>query len=151
MTSLTIPAQGRFGLVNTSDAFGRLSNARVGHLATAGVDGRPHVVPFVFAVTGGRIVSVVDHKPKRSADLRRLRNIAANPAVSVLVDHYAEDWNRLWWVRADGQGRIVSDGSEYRDAVAVLVAKYHHYRDNPPDGPAIVVEIERVTGWTADQ
>ncbi|HZJ48600.1 MAG TPA: TIGR03668 family PPOX class F420-dependent oxidoreductase, partial [Acidimicrobiia bacterium] len=98
--------------MNASEAFERLSNARVGYLATAGVDGRPHVVPFVFAITGGRIVSAVDRKPKRSRDLRQLRNIAANPAVSVLVDHYEKDWNRLWWVRADGRGRIVSEGSE---------------------------------------
>src|SRR5680860_1490062 len=136
MTSLIIGVQGRFGLVNASEAFERLSNARVGYLATAGVDGRPHVVPFVFAITGGRIVSAVDRKPKRSRDLRRLRNIAANPAVSVLVDHYEKDWNRLWWVRADGRGRIVSEGSEYRAAVAALVAKYHSYKNNPPDGPA---------------
>jgi PPOX class probable F420-dependent enzyme len=137
--------------VKSSEAFERLSNARVGYLATAGVDGHPHVVPFVFAIVEGWIVSVVDHKPKRSADLRRLRNIAANPTVSVLVDQYEEDWDRLWWVRADGRGRIVSEGSEYRDALAALVAKYHHYKDNPPAGPVIVIDVERVTGWTAGQ
>lgn len=141
---------GRFGTVNTSEAFERLSSARVGYLATAGVDGRPHVVPFVFTIDERKIVSAVDYKPKRSPDLRRLRNIAANPAVSVLVDHYEEDWNRLWWVRADGQGIIVSEGSAYRNAVAALVAKYDQYRENPPDGPAIVIEVERITGWTAE-
>lgn len=137
--------------MKSSEAFERLSSARVGYLATTGVDGRPHVVPFVFAIVEGRIVSAVDYKPKRSADLRRLRNIAANPAVSVLVDQYEEDWDRLWWVRADGRGRIISEGSEYRDALAALVAKYHHYKDTPPAGPVIVVDIERVTGWTAGQ
>ena len=142
-------AQGRFGPVNTSEAFDRLSNAPVGYLATAGANGRPHLVPFVFALDDRRIVSAVDHKPKRSQDLRRVRNIAANPAVSVLVDHYEEDWHRLWWVRADGRGRIVSDGPEYRDAIAALVAKYPPYLEDPPDGLAIVVDIERVTGWTA--
>ena len=91
-------AQGRFGPVNTSEAFDRLSNAPVGYLATAGANGRPHLVPFVFALDDRRIVSAVDHKPKRSQDLRRVRNIAANPAVSVLVDHYEEDRHRLWWV-----------------------------------------------------
>ena len=136
--------------MNTSEAFERLSNAQVGYLATAGVDGRPHVVPFVFAIEEGRIVSAVDHKPKRSPNLRRLRNIAANPAVSVLVDHYDGDWNRLWWVRADGRGRVVSEGSEYRAAIAALVAKYHQYQENPPNGPAIVVDVEDVTGWRAD-
>lgn len=137
--------------MKSSEAFERLSNARVGYLATAGVDRRPHVVPFVFAIVERRIVSAVDHKPKRSPDLRRLRNIAANPAVSVLVDQYEEDWSRLWWVRADGRGRIVSEGSEYRDAVAALVAKYHHYKDKPPDGLVVVIDIEGVIGWTAGQ
>lgn len=136
-------------MVNASEAFERLSSAQVGYLATAEVDGRPHVVPFVFAIDERKIVSAVDHKPKRSPDLRRLRNIAANPAVSVLIDHYEEDWNRLWWVRADGQGSIVSEGSAHRDVVAALVAKYDHYRENPPNGPAIVVDVERITGWRA--
>ena len=136
--------------MDTSEAFERLSNAQVGYLATAGVDGRPHVVPFVFAIEEGRIVSAVDHKPKRSRDLRRLGNIAVNPIVSVLVDHYDTDWNRLWWVRADGRGRIVSEGSLYSDAIAALVAKYRQYQESPPDGPAIVIDIENVTGWRAD-
>ena len=137
--------------MNASDAFERLSSARVGYLATAGVDGRPHLVPFVFAIVEGSIVSVVDHKPKSSRDLRRLRNIAANAVVSVLADHYEEDWNRLWWVRADGRGRITSQGSEYRQAIAALVAKYDHYADHPPEGPAIIIDVEHVTGWTADR
>ena len=136
--------------MNTSDALERLSNAQVGYLATASVDGRPHLVPFVFAIEEGRIVSAVDHKPKRSPDLRRLRNIAANPAVSVLVDHYDGDWNRLWWVRADGRARVVSEGSLYRAAIAALVAKYHQYQEKPPNGPAIVINVEDVTGWRAD-
>jgi PPOX class probable F420-dependent enzyme len=135
--------------VNESEAFERLSNAQIGYLGTARVDGRPHVVPFVFAIEDGRIVSAVDHKPKRSPDLRRLRNIEANPAVSVLVDHYDDNWNRLWWVRADGRGRIVSEGSVHRDAIAALVAKYRQYQENPPNGPAIVVDVEHVTGWRA--
>lgn len=133
-----------------SDAFERLAESRVGYLATAGADGRPHVVPFVFAVVaGGQIVSAVDHKPKRSVDLRRLRNIAVNPAVSVLVDHYEEDWGRLWWVRADGQARVVSAGSEREVAVAALVAKYGNYRGNPPQGAVVIIDVHRVTGWHA--
>ena len=135
--------------MNESEAFERLSRARVGHLATTDAAGRPHVVPFVFAIDMRRIVSAVDHKPKRSVDLRRLRNIAANPSVSVLVDHYEEDWNRLWWVRADGQARILNGGPEYQAAIAALVAKYDHYGDTPPNGPVILIEIEQVTGWSA--
>lgn len=107
-------------------------------------------MPSVFAIEEGRIVSAVDHKPKRSRDLRRLNNIVANPVVSVLVDHYDTDWNQLWWVRADGRARIVSEGSLYCDAISALAAKYHQYQENPPDGPAIVVDIEHVTGWRAD-
>jgi PPOX class probable F420-dependent enzyme len=103
------------------------------------------VVPFVFAIDERKIVSAVDHKPKRSPGLRRLRDIAANPAVSVLIDHYEEDWNRLWWVRADGLGSIVSEGSAYRDAVAALVAKYDHYRKRPVGGDKRVSSLIAAT------
>ncbi len=95
----------------------RVAQARVARLATADADGRPHVVPMVFALASGKdasetrcgdtVYSAVDAKPKRSAALRRLANIAANPRLAVLVDHYEDDWDALWWVRADGTGRTL--------------------------------------------
>ena len=77
-------------------------------LATIGTGGRPHLVPVTFALDGDRIYTVVDAKPKTTANLRRLRNIAADPRVTVLADHYEDDWDRLWWVRADGIAAILA-------------------------------------------
>ena len=82
--------------------------ARVARLASADADGRPHLVPVVFAVRGEVVVTAVDHKPKRTPDLKRLRNIAANPEVSLLADHYSDDWDRLWWARADGTAELAA-------------------------------------------
>lgn len=121
--------------------------ARVARLATAGADGRPHLVPITFArVDDDTLTTAVDHKPKRTQALRRLQNIAANPAVCVLADHYEEDWQRLWWVRADGTARI-RDAADEPGAVAALVARYRQYDERPPDGPVILITVERWTGW----
>ncbi len=95
-----------------AEARDRFARSPVLRLATAGSDGRPHLVPCTFAVDGsGRVVIGIDNKPKTSANLRRLRNISENPRVSLLVDHYAEDWTRLWWVRADGRAAVEDAGS----------------------------------------
>jgi PPOX class probable F420-dependent enzyme len=127
----------------------RFATARVARLATVGPDGAPHVVPITFAVVGDTIVHAVDHKPKRTRALRRLANIAANPAVSVLADHYAEDWGALWWVRADGRARIVdADSDEGVGAIAALVERYSQYAERPPEGPVVVVDVARWSGWT---
>ncbi|MFC6006244.1 TIGR03668 family PPOX class F420-dependent oxidoreductase [Angustibacter luteus] len=128
----------------------RFADARVARLATVDAQGRPHVVPLVFAVDGDRVVSAVDHKPKRSNDLRRLANIAANPAVALLVDHYADDWTTLWWVRADGRARVLApDDVEAGDALDRLASRYPQYVEQRPDGPVLVVDVDRWTGWTA--
>ncbi|MGW2934989.1 TIGR03668 family PPOX class F420-dependent oxidoreductase [Streptomyces sp. NPDC055722] len=135
----------------------RFAGARVARLATVDPVGRPHLVPVVFAHHGDDgIVMAVDRKPKSSQRLRRLSNIAARPAVCLLADAYDEDWDRLWWVRADGDARTVrpeataqEDRDEYRAALAHLVRKYPQYRDNPPDGPVIAVAVRRWSGWRA--
>jgi len=136
--------------VDPEEALRRLAGARVGRLATADVSGRPHVVPFVFAVEedGRRAYWAVDDKPKRSRNLRRLANIAANPRVEVLVDHYEEDWGVLWWVRASGIARTV-EGDEAARALELLVAKYPQYAERPPAGPFVAIDVERVAGWSA--
>ena len=128
------------------------ATARVARLASVDEDGRPHVVPIVFALDGDLLYSAVDHKPKRTQRLRRLANIAANPRVSVLADHYDEDWTQLWWARADGAGRVVEPaaGAEHARAVAALVARYEQYTGRPPAGPAIVIEVERWSGWSGE-
>jgi PPOX class probable F420-dependent enzyme len=125
--------------------------ARVARLATVDEDGRPHLVPIVFAVDGDTIYSAVDHKPKRSTALRRLANVTANPAVTLLVDAYDDgDWEALWWVRADGLGRVLEPGRpEAGPAVALLTAKYRQHREQPPTGPVLAVAVTRWSGWAA--
>jgi PPOX class probable F420-dependent enzyme len=124
----------------------RFVAARVARLATADATGAPHAVPMVFAVAEETIYSAVDAKPKRTTALRRLANVRANPRVSVLVDHYDDDWSTLWWARADGVGRVLDDAPE---AVAVLAAKYPQYSDSAPGGPFLAIEVDRWSGWSA--
>ncbi|GAA4620822.1 TIGR03668 family PPOX class F420-dependent oxidoreductase [Saccharopolyspora hordei] len=123
--------------------FGR---ARVARLASADTSGRPHLVPITFAVAGDVVVTAVDHKPKRTTQLRRLRNVVENPQVTVLADHYDDDWDRLWWVRADGRAEV-ADAPDHPDLVAALVAKYPQYREERPNGRLIVVRVDRWSGW----
>ena len=139
--------------MTAAEARTRLAGARVAHLATAGADARPHVVPCTFAVLDdATIVSAIDHKPKRTTALRRLANIAANPQVALLADHYADDWDALWWARADGTARIVAPEAEPElraAAVRSLTARYAPYRERPPDGPLVVIAVRRWSGWSA--
>ena len=128
----------------------RLADARVGTLGTVRADGRPHVVPIVFAVEDGVVYSIADPKPKSGLDLLRHRNIGANPSVSLLVDAYDEAWEQLWWVRADGTGHVVEDGPERDTTIRLLRAKYPQYATwTTPFGAATVIRIERVASWTA--
>jgi PPOX class probable F420-dependent enzyme len=126
----------------------RVAAARSARLATADSGGQPHLVPVVFALDGSYLWIAVDDKPKRSRDLKRLRNIAAQPKVSVLVDHYEEDWSRLWWVRLDGEARVLP-APEWRRPVDLLCAKYPQYRATPPAGPVIEIRIHGWRGWAA--
>jgi PPOX class probable F420-dependent enzyme len=130
--------------VDEAEARRRFENARVGHLATIGVDGRPHIVPFCFAVDGDVLWSAVDHKPKTTTRLRRLENIADHPHVTVLVDRYDDEWTRLWWVMARGWAQAVDDDERGR---ALLLDKYDQYRDRPPGGPFIRVRLEEWRWW----
>jgi PPOX class probable F420-dependent enzyme len=119
----------------------------VARLATAGTDSVPHVVPVTFAARNDDIYFAVDHKPKNTRNLRRLRNIGENPSVSVLVDHYDEDWSALWWARADGRGDVLGDERERDRALKLLRQKYRQYEDSPPRGPVVAIRVERWTGW----
>src|SRR5258708_26251847 len=119
----------------------RFASAPVARLATVGADGRPHVVPICFAIDEPTLYFAVDSKPKRTTNLKRLRNIAANSAVSILVDHYEDDWSLLWWVRVDGDARVVTDDSEVQRAAKLLAARYSQYRANAPAGPGVAVAI----------
>ena len=126
-----------------------LADARVGRLATVTPGGAPHVVPCCFTLAAATIYSAVDAKPKSTLALRRLDNLRANPAASLLVDHYVEDWSALWWVRADGRGRIVVDDDERSHAAQLLAVKYAQYRTEPPPGDVIALEVERWRFWSS--
>lgn len=130
-----------------TEALQRISTVRTGHLATLGPDAGPHIVVVTFALFDDHIVTAIDHKPKRTQLLRRIRNIETNPAVSFLADHYEENWDRLWWVRVDGTASIWSEGESRHGAVAALVDRYDQYRGRPPAGPVIAISIDRVSGW----
>jgi PPOX class probable F420-dependent enzyme len=132
--------------MNEADARETFTKARVARLATLNPDGAPHIVPICFAVDGDVIYSAIDHKPKRSAHPQRLTNINRDPRVAVLADHYDEDWESLWWIRADGHARVVSAGEQ---AVALLARRYEQYRERPPRGNMIVIDVARWSGWAA--
>lgn len=125
----------------------RFAGAAVARLASVGPDGRPHIVPIVFALEGETIYSVVDEKPKRTLRLKRVENLRERAAAAVLADHYEHDWARLWWVRADGRARVLDAAEdEAQRAVALLAARYPQQR---AAGVVLAVDVERWTGWSA--
>ncbi len=131
-----------------SEARRRFATASVARLATVDSRARPHIVPIVFALLRETIYSVVDAKPKRTTELRRLQNVRSNPRVSVLVDHYDDaDWSALWWVRADGAGRVLDlDEPEARAGVELLAERHPQQR---PLGSVLAIDVERWSGWSA--
>lgn len=136
--------------MEASEARRRFADARVGRIATVRADGMPDLVPIVFAVEpdADLVYSAVDPKPKTARELVRLRNIRSEPRVQVLVDEYTEDWQRLWWVRAEGLAHIAASGRERERAIELLRAKYPQYQQLSGDfGAAIVVEVTRWRGW----
>ena len=141
----------RDGAVLSDRQIELLNQTPVGHLATADANGRPHVIPFCFVCDGGVIYSVLDAKPK-SADLkslRRVRNILANPRVSVVIDHYESDWSRLWYLLVQGSAELLEPCPEQAAAISLLRDKYHQYRQmDLKDSPVIKITPERATGWS---
>jgi PPOX class probable F420-dependent enzyme len=130
------------------EAVRRLLGSDVARLATASAAAVPHIVAVTFARAGGRIYIAIDHKPKSSTRLTRLRNIEQNPSVSLLVDHYSPDWEALWWARMDGRAHVLESGNAPDEAVGALRTKYPQYREASLDGPAIEIEPTRTTGWS---
>ena len=128
-----------------------LEDQRVAHLATADAQARPHVVPVCFAVSRNRIYITMDDKPKRtdSASLKRLRNIAENPAVALVADRYNEvDWSRLGWVMVRGNAAVLKTGSEHAAAQQLLRNRYPQMKGMALEKhPVIAIRIDRVTSW----
>ena len=124
----------------------RFGVSGVARLATVTPQGSPHLVPVTFAVSGDTLWTAVDGKPKSGTRLQRLANVGGEPRVSLLVDHYEDRWERLWWVRADGTA-IVHESSA--TGLDTLGAKYEQYRALPPPGPFIEVTLTRWRWWSA--
>ncbi len=136
--------------MNETECWRRLERARSGVLSTLHPDRGVDAVPVVFAVVGGTVVVPIDRvKAKRSTDLQRVRNLEHDPRCVLLVDHYVDDWSRLWWVRLHATGGLVDDGTDVASASAALAERYAAYRD--PDAVAAILRLTptRITGWHA--
>jgi PPOX class probable F420-dependent enzyme len=123
--------------------------ASVARLGTVSPDGTPHLVPVVFALRDDVVYTAVDAKPKTTQRLRRLANIERHPQVSLLVDHYADNWTQLWWVRIDGIAAIHHGGNAMLVGHDLLRAKYRQYQSVPLNGPVIAVAVQRWSSWHA--
>ena len=134
--------------LTSAEARQRLAGARAARLATVSAAGQPRLVPVTFAGAGDRIYIAIDRKPKTTTRLKRLANIAANPQVTLLADHYADDWTQLWWSRADGHAAVLSPGPATEAPVARLAARYPQYQATPPTGPVIAITVTTWTGWS---
>ncbi len=135
--------------MRTAELRRRFASSAVARLSTVRPDGAPHVVPVVFALVEDTLYSAVDAKPKRSPRLQRLVNVRAEPRCALLVDHYDDDWSRLWWVRADGTGTVVDEPPTAHPGLEALVERHAQYRDARPGGPLLVVTVERWSGWSS--
>ncbi|HTY77969.1 MAG TPA: TIGR03668 family PPOX class F420-dependent oxidoreductase [Candidatus Bathyarchaeia archaeon] len=127
-----------------------IASARVGRLATADGAGQPLVVPICYAWDGEALLSAIDGKPKRSGELARVRNIRENPKVSVVIDHYEEDWRRLRWVVFQGLAEILTAGRDFARGVDLLVSKYPQYgpmKLSRDSGTMIRVRPGKVLQW----
>jgi PPOX class probable F420-dependent enzyme len=140
--------------VEAREALDRLREARVATLATVRPDGRPHAVPVVFALLmrteRPTLYWGVDRKPKATEHLQRLRNLGSNPNAEVMAHGYDDaEWSRLWWVRASGPARTVTDVGERLDAVRGLQSKYPQYGAEAPDGVVVAIDLVDVSGWAS--
>lgn len=140
--------------MNPDEARRRFARVRVAKLATVSASGQPHLVPITFAVLDDVIYTAVDSKPKTTARLRRFENVRQNPRVALLADFYDDaDWTALWWVRAEGTGRILdsAEGSadEAKRAIDALTTRYAQYETHPPHSPVLAIDVDRWSGWSA--
>ncbi len=126
-----------------------MAESAVARLATIDPDGRPHLVPIVFALQADTLYSAVDKKPKQSRTLRRIENAGRRQQVTVLIDHYDDDWARLWWIRLKGHARVLDDGEEAIRAIALLTDKYEQYQAAPPSPPVLAIDVTEWRGWSA--
>ena len=141
-------------MASLDDVRAALESARHGYLSTASVEGDPHLQPVVFEIVGESIYIAVDEKPKTTLRLRRLTNIESNPKFALLVDHYDDDWNQLWWVLLRGPACVLWpsqwDEQEAAVVIAALRAKYSQYDSmGLEERPLLKLTPDRITRWSA--
>ena len=127
----------------------RVAAARVARLATIDEDGAPHLVPIIFVLLGDTLYTAVDEKPKRTRVLRRIENARRRPQATILVDHYEENWSRLWWIRLRALARVLDGGDETESALSALSEKYEQYRTEKPGVPVLALDVVEWRGWSA--
>lgn len=137
--------------MDATQARRRFAAAAVARLATVRPDGSPHVVPISFALADDVVYTAIDHKPKSATHSQRLVNLHHDPRCSVLVDHYADDWSALWWVRVDGTAAIVEEPAGDHPGIERLVQRYAAYEHQRPSGPLIAITVTRWRGWAAGE
>ena len=137
--------------LTVEDCRARFARARVARLATVAGDGSPRLVPITFAAADDVIFSAVDHKPKSTTGLARLARIEREPRVSLLADDYAEDWTKLWWVRADAHAEVLTAGAAWESGLGLLQKKYEQYRAQPSADAVIRFVVQAWSGWAAGE
>jgi PPOX class probable F420-dependent enzyme len=135
--------------LSEGEARTRFATVPVARLGSADAQGRPHVVVVTFAIEGDTIYTAVDRKPKSGTNLKRLRNVGENPWVTMLADEYSDDWETLWWARADGRAAILAGQRQMAGPLGLLADRYWQYRQAPPTGPVLAVTVGRWSGWAA--
>lgn len=134
--------------LNPDECRRRAHGSRVASIATIGPSGAPHLVPICFAISADTLYSSTDAKPKSTMNLQRLRNMQREPRVTVMVDHYDDDWRQIWWVRMDGRARLLHEGAERDNAIAMLTGRYPQYAEHEPQGVVVAVDVARWKGWS---
>jgi PPOX class probable F420-dependent enzyme len=124
-----------------------LSSARVARLGLLDERDLPRVLPVTFAIFEGAVWSAIDHKPKRAGEPARVRRLRRWPEGALLVDRYDDDWARLAWVELRGPVTIHTLGP----AVEALARRYEQYRDKPPQGPLLRLEVRDAVWWRASE
>jgi PPOX class probable F420-dependent enzyme len=135
--------------MNRTQAWKLVEAARFASLATVGIDGTPHVVPCVFGLAGDTVYTAVDEKPKRTRQLQRLADLADNPAATLLVHEWHEDWTQLWWVQLRGRARVVTDEQEKSEARRRLLNRYPQYGDPLSLDPVLAIDVTTWRAWSA--
>jgi PPOX class probable F420-dependent enzyme len=134
--------------LSAQEARARFEQSPSAVLGTVDAAGQPHLVPVTYVLSDSDHVYIaIDAKPKRSTNLRRLQNIEANPRVSLLVNEYSDNWEQLWWARADGTAVVTDFGALADGLLAKFQSQYPWYRANPPVGPVIDICVTRWSGW----